>query len=116
MCIKETKEIKSLSKIRYWSELDALRVLEICEGSHLTMKGFCREHNIGYKRVQWWKSVFKKQKTVPEFVEITASTIDLSETLNDSSMEIILENNRIIRLHPGFNSAAISQLIDIVGG
>jgi len=31
-------------------------------------------------------------------------------------MEIILENNRIIRVHPGFNISAVSQLIEIVEG
>ena len=116
MSNKETREIQSLSKPRYWNKSTARRIFEMCESSPLGMKSFCREHNIRYRRLQYWKTIFKRQDIAPEFVEITASTVDLSEALSDSSMEIILENNRIIRLHPGFNSAAVSQLIDIVGG
>ena len=116
MKIPKNKEIRTLSKIRYWSRADAQRVIEIYESSHLTMKGFCQEHKIDYKRVQRWKNVFKRQRAVPEFVEITAATIDQSETLNNSSMEIILENNRIIRVHPGFNISAVSQLIEVLEG
>jgi len=82
MKIPKNKEIRTLSKIRYWSRADAQRAIEICESSHLSMKGFCQEHKIGYKRLLGWKNVLKKQRAVPEFVEITAATIDQSETLN----------------------------------
>ena len=108
----ETKEIRSLVAVKHWREYQASRVLECWEQSGLSLKQFCREFGIGYKRLQYWKKRVTVSTDSLEFIEVIPMQSD--PTNSNDSMEINFSNHRSIRITPGFDDSALKRLIRII--
>lgn len=48
---------------RQWKEVDALRVLAAWRASGVSVRSFAHEHDLGRKRILWWKQRLAKWRS-----------------------------------------------------
>jgi len=103
------QEIKRLKSKPMWKQSDGERVIESWKESGLSMYVYSQQTGIGYKRLSYWKRHLRRESGSP-FVEVKVKSFAPKKT-EDDAMEIILRNERRIRILPGFNADALNLLV-----
>ena len=96
-----------------WNAQDAEFALSMWEASGLSLMRFARDSGISYKRLtQWKRRLAHRAIETPLFVDVVIPKPN--KPAPNQSMEIILRNNRAIRLQPGFDSDSVRSLIGLL--
>lgn len=108
----QSLEIRNLARIPQWREWQARVVFDLFEASGLNLRQFCMESGIGYRRMLYWRGKLNQIPKDLGFIEISPNR-DISG-FRDSRMEIVLRNQRVIRVDSEFDESALDRLIGIV--
>ena len=112
-----------------WRRPDAVAVITKLNESGLTTAAFIREHRLPEKRVRWWKSRLESEcvatASLPEFVSLqivetkdreqsVAPRPSASPTLGAQSLEVVVNNGRMVRVPVGFDPETLSQIVEVL--
>ena len=87
----------------------------------MTVAEFVRKYGLPEKRVHWWKKrvvdVVSREAEQPQFV--TLQVIDTEESQapvarEACSLEVVLQNGRVVRVPTGFDPRTLSQVVEVL--
>jgi hypothetical protein len=105
-------EIARLKSKRMWKKAEGVRVIESWKETGHSLYQYSQQTGIGYKRLIYWKRNLRRESG-PKFVEVKVKTEAAVKT-GDESMEILLGNERRIRIQPGFNASSVKLLVSLL--
>jgi transposase len=106
-------------KQRYWLDL-----MGRWQQSQLTVRAFCERLGIREANFYLWRRVLRRRGLVAQlapphqppapshaaFVKLTLDAAPVATT----AIELVLENRRLLRIHPGFDPATLRQLLRLL--
>lgn len=111
--IEGPSRLNDLRAMDRWDARDADYVLSMWKAAGVSLMRFSRDTGISYKRLTQWKRRLSNRviESTP-FVEVVIPKPN--KPVPNQLMEVILKNNRAIRLHPGFDSDSVRSLIGLL--
>ena len=109
--------LMEVAQKRPWRVDDARKLVEAQAASGLSILEFVKQLGVGEQRFHSWKRKLRGSRKVksPSIsfarVQVTSSTGLTSEAF---PMEVVLENERRLRLGRNFDDAAVSRLVAIL--
>ncbi len=97
-------------RMRYWQR----RVAQF-ESSGLSRMGFCRRHRLNYHTMTYWVKRLASLDGVasgdarPSFVEVSLPAV--AAVAAPATYEVLLGNDRSIRLGPAFDEETVGRLV-----
>lgn len=92
--------------------------LKACQNSGLTRAEYCRQHNLSYHALNYWKKkTDRQQKAAFNFVPVPAIRIAQVATHNHTAtLKVDLGGSLKIEIHDGFTPATLFQAVQALRG
>jgi transposase len=103
------KRVRDGGKEQYWRQ-----VLARWRSSGLSVRAYCELHRISQPSFYWWRrEVSRRDSTRPRFLPVRVVP-DAVAPDGDGAIEVVLANERSLRVRPGFDRATLVRLLDVL--
>ena len=105
------KRVRNGSKEQHWRQL-----LARWQSSGLSVRAYCELHRIPQPSFYWWRrEIPRRDSTRPQFLPVrVVSDAMASNDGGDGAIEVVLANQRCLRVRPGFDRATLVRLLDVL--
>ena len=103
------KRVRDGGTEQYWRQ-----VLARWRSSGLSVRAYCELHRIPQPSFYWWRREIPRRDGVrPQFlpVRVVAEAVACN---GDGAIEVILANQRCLRVRPGFDRATLVRRLDVL--
>lgn len=119
--------VKALAAKPEWNEADAAAVVAAWRASGANLEAFARAHGTSAQRIRNWRDgrfgtpasrTGAKAKERPTLLpaKVVATTAPTSISAASSSMEVVLNGGRSIRVGADFDAVALTRLLTTLEG
>ena len=99
-------------KRTYWKQH-----IDSWQQTDLTQTEYCRQHNLKYHQLVYWKKRFLKTETNVSFVPLKLEDLlEMPTRQNQASLILVINNQFKIEIRAGFDSQLLRQLIFALRG
>ena len=110
---RPTAAFAAALRSRYWREEDARAVLAVYRASGQALKTFCRGHDVGVRRLRWWRERLPREdaaaESAPRFVPV-----HVAPSGGPASFEVVLPGGSLIRIGADFDGAVLRRLLAVL--
>ncbi len=112
--VTDTTSLATASRLTYWHESDARRVLAACSASGRSLSAFAREHGLRPDRLYRWRRKLRGDEA-PAFypIQVVAEKVPTYPEARNA-MELVLRCGRRIILGPEFDAVVLRRLVEAV--
>ena len=104
------KRVRDGGKEQYWRQ-----VLARLRSSGLSLRAYCELHRISQPSFYWWRrQVSRRDSTRPRFLPVCVGPDSVVLDGDDDAIEVVLANQRCLRVRPGFDRATLVRLLDVL--
>ena len=104
------KRVRDGGKEQYWRQ-----VLARWRSSGLSVRAYCELHRISQPSFYWWRrQVSRRDSTRPRFLPVRVVPDAVAPDGDDDAIEVVLANQRCLRVRPGFDRATLVRLLDVL--
>jgi hypothetical protein len=112
-CTMTTGKPRDLSKEQFWR-----RMLRRQQRSGLSVRAFCRQHNLSQPSFYAWRrTIAQRDAQLPAFVplEILPEPLPLpTAAATGCGLELVLGRGRIVRIGPAFDAPSLRRLLALL--
>ncbi len=78
------------------------------------MEAYFELHRIPHPSFYWWRcEILQRDSTRPRFLPVRV-VVKAVATHGDGTIEVVLANQRCLRVRPGFDRATLVRLLDVL--
>jgi hypothetical protein len=102
------RSVRDGSKEQYWRQ-----VLARWRSSGLSVRAYCELHRISQPSFYWWRrETSRRDSARPQFLPVRVVPDAVAPDGGDGAIDVILANQRCLRVRPGFDRATLVRLLD----
>ena len=104
------KPVRDGSKEQHWRQ-----VLARWRASGLSVRVYCELHRIPEPSFYWWRrEIPRRDSARPQFLPVRVVAEAMASNGDSSAIEVILANQRCLRVRPGLSRATLVRLLDVL--
>ena len=102
--------VRNGGKEQYWRQ-----VLARWRSSGLSVRAYCELHRIPQPSFYWWRrEIPRRDSARPQFLPVRVVAEAMTSTGDTGAIEVVLANQRCLRVRPGFDRATLVRLLDVL--
>jgi transposase len=104
------KRVRDGGKEQYWRQ-----VLARWRSSGLSVRDYCELHRISQPSLYWWRrEIPRRDGARPQFLPVRVVAEAVASNGDSDAIEVVLANQRCLRVRPGFDRATLVRLLDVL--